>query len=222
MEKNGGVDLLARFDADTHAVVARTLDALVRVRNGMGAGAGAVWHSDADVAHGHSLILTNAHVVGRHPPQVDLPDGRSFAATVVAADAGLDLAALRIDVAGLREIPLGDSRALRPGQWVLALGHPWGIAGGLTAGVVIGHGAALPEMPLSEREWIALSLRLRPGHSGGPVVDAAGRLVGLNAVMVGPEVGLAIPVHVAVAFLKRALHEQALSAERARAGRRAA
>ncbi len=70
-------------------------------------------------------------------------------------------------------------------------------------------------MPLSEREWLALSLHLRPGHSGGPVVDATGRLVGLNTVMVGPDVGLAVPVHVAKAFLKRALGAQAREGERA-------
>ncbi|NLD71270.1 MAG: hypothetical protein GX649_00975 [Chloroflexi bacterium] len=215
MGTNGDVGLLARFDVDIHTVAAAALGTLVRVRNGAGAGAGAVWHSDEDPATGHSLILTNAHVIGRRPPQVDLSDGRTFAATVVAADQGLDLAALRIDVAGLAAISLGDSRTLRPAQWVMAVGHPWGITGGLTAGVVIGSGRALPEMPLSEREWLALSLHLRPGHSGGPVVDAAGRLVGLNTVMVGPDVGLAVPVHVAKAFLKRALGAQAREGERA-------
>lgn len=214
MGTNGDVGLLARFDVDIHTVAAAALGTLVRVRNRAGAGAGAVWHSDEDPATGHSLILTNAHVIGRRPPQVDLSDGRTFAATVVAADQGLDLAALRIDAAGLAAISLGDSRTLRPGQWVMALGHPWGITGGLTAGVVIGSGRALPEMPLSEREWLALSLHLRPGHSGGPVVDAAGRLVGLNTVMVGPDVGLAVPVHVAKTFLKRALGAQAREGER--------
>ena len=82
------------------------------------------------------------------------------------------------------------------------MGHPWGVAGAATGGVVIGVGTDLPEMPLTDREWIAVSLRLRPGHSGGPLVDAEGRLVGINTMMVGPEVGMAVPVHVIKDFLK--------------------
>jgi S1-C subfamily serine protease len=62
---------------------------------------------------------------------------------------------------------------------------------------VIGAGAALPENPLPGREWIAVSLHYRPGHSGGPLVDSAGRVVGFNTIMAGPDVGLAVPVHVA-------------------------
>ena len=63
----------------------------------------------------------------------------------------------------------------------------------------------MPEMPMSDREWIAVNLRLRPGHSGGPLVDAEGRLVGINAMMVGPEVGMAVPIHVIKDFLKQKL-----------------
>jgi S1-C subfamily serine protease len=60
-------------------------------------------------------------------------------------------------------------------------------------------------MGLPGREWIAVSLHLRPGHSGGPLVDVQGRLVGINTMMAGPEVGLAVPVHVVKTFLRRAL-----------------
>jgi S1-C subfamily serine protease len=92
----------------------------------------------------------------------------------------------------------------------MALGHPWGVSGAATAGVVIGVGNDLPEMPWSDREWIAVGLHLRPGHSGGPLVDAQGRLVGINTMMTGLEVGMAVPVHVVKAFLKQALTSPAL------------
>jgi S1-C subfamily serine protease len=87
----------------------------------------------------------------------------------------------------------------------MAVGHPWGVEGGTTLGAVIGVGADLPENPAPGRELIALSLQLRPGHSGGPLVDVQGRLVGICAMMAGPEVGLAIPVDVVRDFLKSCL-----------------
>ena len=91
---------------------------------------------------------------------------------------------------------------LQPGNWVVAYGHPWGVDGAATAGVVIGQGPTLPERPRFGRDWLAVSLHYRPGHSGGPLVDAEGRLVGINTVMAGPDVGLAVPVHVIKSFLK--------------------
>jgi S1-C subfamily serine protease len=83
----------------------------------------------------------------------------------------------------------------------MALGFPWGVKGGATSGIVIGSGEQLPEVGDNKREWIAASLHLRPGHSGGPMVDSRGRLIGINTLMNGPEVGVAIPVHVAQDFL---------------------
>ena len=151
---------------------------LVHIRSGRrGAGAGTVWHPNG-------LIITNAHVTGRGP---------------------LDLAALDVDAEGLPVMAPGESRSLRPGQLVMALGHPWGVAGAAAAGVVIGVGSQLPGVTGSRREWVGVSLNLRPGNSGGPLIDAQGRLVGVNTVMTGPEVGLAVPVHVAKAFLVDAL-----------------
>jgi serine protease Do len=117
----------------------------------------------------------------------------------------LDLAALSIEASGLPTIEPGDSRKLRPGEWVLALGHPWGVIGAATGGIVIGIGADLPEMPFAGREWLAVSLHMRPGHSGGPLIDTAGRLVGVNTMINGPDVGMAVPVHVIKKFLRRSL-----------------
>jgi S1-C subfamily serine protease len=201
-------NILRELNHDVAQWSARVQDALVQIHNHRrSAGSGAIWHSDG-------LILTNAHVIlnaqGQVSPSlaVTLRDGRELPAQLLAHDKSLDLAALRIDATNLPTIELGDSRALQPGHLVLALGFPWGIKAGATAGVVIATGANLPELGDAPREWIAAALHLRPGHSGGPMVDSRGRLIGINTLMNGPEVGVAIPVHVAVDFLDAALGPQ--------------
>jgi serine protease Do len=190
--------MLHQLNLDMSDLVENVRRSLVQVSNGRrGTGAGTVWHPDG-------LILTNAHVVGRRNLRVTLPDGRTLPARLLAHDPALDVAALKVDATGLPTVELGKSKQLQPGQWVLALGHPWGVAGAVTAGVVIGVGLPL-EMQLPRRELIQVSLHLRPGHSGGPLVDARGRLVGINTMMAGPDVGLAVPVHVVKGFLREAL-----------------
>jgi serine protease Do len=190
-------DLIERLNDDLSALVEQVRDSLVEIKNGRGGvGAGTIWHPEG-------LIVTNAHVVGRRSLQVSLPDGRTMPARLLAHDAQLDLAALAVEAVGLSTIELGRSRRLQPGQWVLALGHPWGAPGAVTAGVVIGLGPH-PEGIL-KRDLIQVNLPLRPGHSGGPLVDARGQLVGINMMMNGPQVGLAVPVHEAKTFLKQAL-----------------
>ena len=191
--------LLEQLNGEMASVVEGVQRALVHVRSGhAGAGAGTVWHPDG-------LIVTNAHVVQHGPLRVTLADGRELPARLLAQDSAHALAALMVDASGLPTIPLGDSRRLQPGEWVLALGHPWGVRGSVTAGVVIGVGGEWPEPPPSGGDWVVVSLHLRPGYSGGPLVDTNGRLVGLNTMMTGPDVGVAVPVHVAKAFLREAL-----------------
>ena len=152
--------------------------------------------------------MTNAHVVGRRPISVTLWDGTELEARLLARDTGLDVAALAIDASGLPAIGLGESRSLKAGELVVALGHPWGVPGAGTVGVVIGVGSDLLELPPSGREWIAVSLHLRPGYSGGPLIDAQGKLVGINTMMNGPDAGMAVPVHVAKSFLRETLGSQ--------------
>ena len=127
---------------------------------------------------------------------------------MLARDADLDIAALSVTADGLPTIAIGESRQLRAGQLVLALGHPLGVVATATVGVVVGIGSQWPELPKSSQEWIVVDLKLRPGNSGGPLVDAHGRLVGINTMITGPEVGLAVPVHVVKAFLREALDAQ--------------
>jgi serine protease Do len=193
-------NILQELSADMARVVGQTRDSLVRITNGhSGAGAGTIWSSEG-------LIITNAHVVQRASPTVYLPDGRSLPARVLAHDPQRDLALLSVKANGLTALALGDAHQLRPGEMVFAVGHPWGVARAATAGVVIGLGGDMPDAQrvATRREWLMVSLVLRPGNSGGPLVDVAGRLLGVNTIMTGPEVGGAVPVHVVKAFLREA------------------
>lgn len=190
--------LLQQLNAEMSDVLENVRNSLVEIHNGRrGIGAGIVRSPDG-------VIITNAHVVGRSHLQVTLPDGRTLSARVLAHDAEHDLAALAVDATGLPAIQVGQSQRPQPGQWVMALGHPWGVTGAVTSGVVIGAGSEWPEMPQSGREWVVVSLHLRPGYSGGPLVDAQGRLVGINTMMTGPDVGVAVPVHIVKDFVQRA------------------
>ena len=140
---------------------------------GAPAGAGVVWRPDG-------LILTNAHVA-KGAVSIVLPDRRVLPARVAARDLGLDLAALVVEATGLSAAEIGDSDALRIGELVLAVGNPFGVVRALSAGLVHATG----------RRFIEADLRLAPGNSGGPLADARGRVVGLNAMIVG---GLAVAV----------------------------
>ena len=134
-----------------------------------------------------------------------LPDGRTSEATVLAVDPKADLAALQVDVGSepLRPVAIGDARVLRTGALVVAVGHPWGVDGAATAGAVIGLDEGFGDLRSPGREWLAVGAKLRPGHSGGPMLDARGRLVGINTIMNGHGVGVAIPVHAVADFLAR-------------------
>ncbi len=189
--------VLEQLNREIGSVVEEVTKSLVEVNSG-GSGAGTIWHPDG-------LIVTNAHVLQRSSAVVNLLDGRRLPAKVLAYDETEDLAALMVEPHSLPSAKLGDSKALQPGQWVFAIGHPWGVRGAVTAGVIVGAGPHGRGPGGSERELIAVHLQLRPGHSGGPLVDDRGRLVGINTMMNGPDLGLAVPAHVVVKFLRRTL-----------------
>lgn len=187
-------------------VVSGTMTSLVQVHSGWaGAGAGVVLHPQG-------LVLTSAHVIRSGNLRVGLRDGRRLPAKVLASSPERDLALLDVEADDMPAIELGSSQTLAPGAWVMALGHPWGVPGGTTAGVVIGVGDHLPEAPhrRNGRSWIAVSAHLRPGHSGGPLVDHHGRLVGINTMMAGPDVGLAVPVEDAKRYMQEVLSTRTL------------
>ena len=200
--------LLSQLNSDLGEVANKARKSLAQVAAGRrGSGSGVIFSSDG-------LVVTNAHVVserkGRRPVRdlrVTLPAGAVVAARLLAKDDGLDVAVLQIEAPDgelpeLHPIELGDSQALRPGQWVMAMGYPWGVAGAAAGGIVIGAGPDLPESPGIGRDWIAVDLSLRPGYSGGPLVDHQGRLIGMSTMMAGLDVGMAVPVHVIKEFVK--------------------
>ena len=201
--------LLSRLNCDLAELADRVSDSLVRVTvGGVGSGSGVVFAADG-------LVVTNAHVVlgknGGWPStelRVTLPGGPVAAAKLLAKDDVLDVAVLEIkrldgNAPELHPIELEDSRLLRPGDWVMAMGHPWGMICAAAAGIVIGVGQDLTEAPGAGRDWIAVDLALRPGHSGGPLVDHRGRLNGMSTMMAGLEVGMAVPAHVFGEFVER-------------------
>lgn len=203
--------MLSQLNSDLGEVANKARKSLVQVAAGRrGSGSGVVLAADG-------LVVTNAHVVsqrkGRQPVRelrVTLPDGAVVAARLLGKDDALDVAVLKIgqpkgDPPELYPIELGDSQALRPGQWVMAMGYPWGVAGAAAGGIVIGAGPDLPESPGIGRDWIAVDLSLRPGHSGGPLVDHQGRLIGMSTMMAGLDVGMAVPVHVINEFVKQTI-----------------
>src|SRR5690606_27501811 len=102
---------------------------------------------------------------------------------------------------GLAPVKLGDSRKLRPGEVVLAVGTPHGLRGAVTVGVVSGVERTWP-LPDGRRvEAVVAHVTLRPGNSGGPLVDVHGRVVGVNALAMGPRLGVAVPSHVVETLL---------------------
>jgi serine protease Do len=181
-------------------VVETVQRSIVQIRGSQGGiGAGTIWHQDG-------LILTSAHVITAQPEgslQVLLSDGTTVTPQVIALDRDQDIAALHIDTNGLPAIQIGRSRDVQPGQWLMALGHPWGVPDALTAGIVIGTGRELPQM--GGRDWLALDMSMRPGHSGGPVFTPQGEMVGINTLITGPQVSFAVPVDAATLFLKESL-----------------
>lgn len=167
--------------------------------DGEGRGSGILWHPNG-------LIVTNAHVVARTTRQrIKLADGREAEGKLLLRDDRRDIALIQSGISGAPDLPLGNPQALAPGALVLALGHPWGVANAMSLGVV--HGVSLDRRGFPR--YIAADVRLAPGNSGGPLVDATGRLVGVNAMIVGG-LGVAIPVNVVQRVVREASQSGAL------------
>jgi serine protease Do len=143
------------------------------------------------------LILTNQHVVdAAERVMVKLADGRSFRATVVGADADLDLAVLKVDAGvPLPELPLGNSDELRVGEWVCAIGNPYAYEHTVTVGVVSFVGRKLFDQSLDQ--YIQTDAAISFGNSGGPLLNTAGEVVGINTAVSrqASNIGFAIPVN---------------------------
>jgi len=144
-------------------------------------------------------VVTNAHVVRRPEVSLRLVDGRSVRARVVAHDPDVDLALLDIPGPGLPAATLAEPDTVRVGSFVAAVGHPLGVRGALSTGIV----CAIGPIERNGRAWIQADLHLAPGNSGGPLADAAGHVVGINSRAAGP-LALAVPMSVVAHFVQAA------------------
>lgn len=165
--------------------------ATVQVRTpGQGGGSGVIWSREG-------VVVTNAHVARAKEAQVELWDGHSYTARVIARDPRRDLARLQIRAEQLEPASPGDSSLVRPGELVAAIGHPLGFIGALTTGVVHAIG---PLAGVGPRTWVQADVQLAPGNSGGPLANAKGEVIGLNTMIAGG-IALAIPSNVVKSFL---------------------
>jgi serine protease Do len=175
-------------------LAAQLLPSVVQVRgSGRGHGSGVVWRDGA-------TVITNFHVVAGLGDALEVLtlDDRRYAARLIAGNPRLDLALLSVDAGDLLPARLGDSAHLRVGDLVFAVGNPWGQRGVVTAGIVSGLGEL--EAPRGERRatYIRSDVRLAPGNSGGPLLNARGEVIGINAMIFGGDLSVAIPSHVAL------------------------
>jgi serine protease Do len=182
-------------------LVEQVMPALVIVRgHRFGAGAGIVWDANG-------LILTNNHVVGRRTPLVILQDDREYESRLIARDPDVDLALLSIDATGLTPLKPA-SGASRVGEMVFAFGHPWGqrntVTRGIVSALIHAHNRRGDKLPV-----VRSDTPLAPGNSGGPLVNAKGEVVGINAMIVGGDQSVSIAASVANDFVKKAARNRA-------------
>lgn len=179
---------LRAFVGLSPGVLEHVRPSIVRVRGDGPAGAGGV-------AWGREAVVTNHHVVAgaRRALRVLGVDGRAHAARVREVSRQLDLALLDVPGADLVPAPIGRSGRLRVGELVFAVGHPWGQPWIVTVGVVSGLGPLPAPGPRAPGPYIRSDVQLAPGNSGGPLLDARGEVVGLNAMVIGGDLSVAIP-----------------------------
>ncbi|MEM6978972.1 MAG: Do family serine endopeptidase [Planctomycetota bacterium] len=163
-----------------------------------GQGSGVIVRADG-------YILTNNHVVAdAYEVTVELSDGRQAQADIVGTDPETDLAVLRIDLPDLRPVVMGDSEAIRVGDWVMAIGSPFGLDQTVTAGIISGKNRVqgIIENGRGFEDFLQTDAAINPGNSGGPLVNLRGELVGINTAILSRSgasagIGFAIPVSLA-------------------------
>jgi serine protease Do len=169
-------------------ITSRLRPSAVQILDGRGGGSGVIWRD--------GTIVTNAHVVRGSEAAIVYSDGRESRARVLLCDRERDLALLA--GAGGSPARIGDSDALRPGQFVLALGNPLGMTGAISTGIVHAIG---PVDAGPRRLWVQADVRLAPGNSGGMLANAAGEVIGINT-MIYRGLALAAPSNEVEAFVR--------------------
>ncbi len=176
------------------ADIAKQVEKSVVVINHRGGnGAGVIWRSDGQ-------IVTNSHVASGDQVEVVLADGRKFNGSVTARHPQHDLAIVQIPAEDLPAVTVGDSSTVRPGQIAVAVGHPLGMRNAVTAGIIVAAGQAVSESGPRTGDLLQTDVTLLPGNSGGPLVDAAGEVIGINTMVAG-QLSLAIPSQAAETFV---------------------
>ena len=157
------------------------------------------------------VILTSAHLVARADTVVvTLTDRRQFNTRVLGQDKESDVAVMKIDAKDLPTVRLGDSSGVRPGEWVIAIGSPFGFENTVTSGIVSARSRFLPDQPYVA--FIQTDVPVNPGNSGGPLFNVNGEVVGINVAMYSASGGFmglsfAVPIDVAVKVKDRLLRD---------------
>jgi len=173
---------------------------VVRVRSRRGFGSGIIWSENG-------YILTCSHVVGRAAiVEVGLPEGLRLEARVIGHDPYLDMALLKIERTGLNPIEVGDSEAVEVGQLVFAFANPFGGRPSTTSGIVTTAKASIGWGPGSAEDVIVTDAPLNPGYSGGPLVNASGKIIGLNVAYANSR-GISIPINSVKGTLNALINE---------------
>jgi Do/DeqQ family serine protease len=155
-------------------------------------------------------VLTNGHVV-EHPSEIAVTtkDNRRFRARLIGRDPQTDIAVLRIPAEGLTAVPMGDSSRLRVGDFVLAVGNPFGLGQTVTSGIVSALGRSGLGIEGYE-DFIQTDASINPGNSGGPLVNLEGQVIGINTAILAPGggnvgIGFAVPINMARAVMDQLL-----------------
>jgi S1-C subfamily serine protease len=160
------------------------------------------------IINNNGQIMTNAHVVfGATKVTVTLKDGRTVDGKVKGVDRVTDVAIVEIAEKNLPSIQIGNSDALKPGEWAIAIGNPLGLDNSVTAGIISGTGRTSAEIGAADKRvnYIQTDAAINPGNSGGPLLNAAGQVIGMNtAILRGTQgLGFAIPINTAQRIAKQ-------------------
>ncbi|GAC1547935.1 MAG: hypothetical protein NVS2B7_23710 [Herpetosiphon sp.] len=178
------------------AIASEAQSTVVLIKSGnRGVGSGVVWTNDG-------LIITNYHVLADETlVQIIWQDNRQAVATVVASDPTLDLGILRVDARDVAASVPRQTDHIRVGELVMAIGNPRGQRGVVTLGIVSGIGEIKVPWRTTAASFIRSDVQLAPGNSGGPLLDMRGQVVGINAMIMGGDLSVAIPSSVVTQYL---------------------